>query len=75
MIMLVLMMMVIVLVYDDSEDEIDDESIIDLPSKNTAWGNAFNFRQLSYQLAELHLGQKKLYQKWIFIEIVSFMIL
>ena len=63
MIMLVLMMMVIVLVYDDSEDEIDDESIIDLPSKNTAWRNAFNFRQLSYQLTELHLGQKKLYQK------------
>ena len=49
-------------------------AIIDLPSKNTAWGNAFNFRQLSYQLTELHLG-KNLYQKWIFIEIVSFMIL
>ena len=45
-------------------------AIIDLPSKNTAWGNAFNFRQLSYQLTELHLG-KNLYQKWIFIEIVS----
>ena len=47
-------------------------AIIDLPSKNTAWRNAFNFRQLSYQLTELHLG-KNLYQKWIFIEIVSFM--